>query len=545
MDCYNLNMSQIALYRKYRPQCFHQIIAQDFVVKTLKQEIVNNNIYHAYIFAGTRGSGKTSVARIFAHAINCLNHNDGDCCNQCSNCLSTSNTGVLDIHEIDAASNSGVDEVRKLIDTVHYLPTQFNKKVYIIDEAHMLSNSAWNALLKTIEEPPEHVLFIFATTEVSKIPMTIMSRCQRFDFYQLKLDALIELISNVCNKEGILIANEAKIKIAQLSDGSARDCLSILHQISNYSNGEITIQHVNGVFGLLSTDSKIEIINNIFSNGLSELISQLEKNTSNYLELSKDLIDIIIDKIIYTKTNDLNLLKVISLSDVNKITLSLDELYLLLDSFSAVYEKIKLFGNGLFYFKNALLKLSDLPKHNLDINNAFSTKTVTQKYVKDNATPVTSESVTNDIETPDLQQLFNQIVSNENSQTREMLNTKLNELKQHNFLGANLQPLIECTKVLVASNNGAILLFDFKNQAMEFNNFFWNTDGYQIIKSNFLLDKDYVLVGGDKNTIKQWRTKYLSETKKYPDVNLKLLEQIKPVTDDEKYKKILDIIEGD
>lgn len=551
-------MSKIALYRKYRPHCFAQVLAQHFVVKTLKHEIINNNLYHAYIFSGTRGSGKTSVARIFARTLNCLSPNDGDCCNKCQNCLITLQNNLTDIYEIDAASNSGVDEIRKLIETVNYLPTQLSKKVYIIDEAHMLSNSAWNALLKTIEEPPTHVCFIFATTEVNKIPMTIISRCQRFDFYQLNLDTLIQLITDVCNKENILIANDAKIKIAQLSDGSARDCLSILDQINNYSNGEITIDHINKVFGLLSLDFKLNFINNIFDNQkLESLFNQISSMTSNYLNLAKDLIDLVIDKIIYEKTHNFNLLKYLSLSDVQKINLSLESLYKLLELFNKVYEKIKLFGNGEFYFKNLVLtnlitndsivssEIQDKTPTKSTINqlSAFTTKTVTNEYTKTTVVP-NNEIVRNN----DYKNLFNQIISNEDNELKNNLNNKLNELKTNHQLDDKLPSLTDCIKVLVSSKHGAVLLFEYKNQAKAFNDWFWTIDGYKLIKENLFdnSSQDYVLIASDKNTIKNWRDDYLKNPKKYEDINLDILEQLKTISDDEKYKRILDIIgEGD
>lgn len=334
-------------------------------------------------------------------------------------------------------------------------------------------------MLKTIEEPPTHVCFIFATTEVNKIPMTIISRCQRFDFYQLNLDTLIQLITDVCNKENILIANDAKIKIAQLSDGSARDCLSILDQINNYSNGEITIDHINKVFGLLSLDFKLNFINNIFDNQkLESLLSQISSMTSNYLNLSKDLIDLVIDKIIYEKTHNFNLLKYLSLSDVQKINLSLESLYKLLELFNKVYEKIKLFGNGEFYFKNLVLtnlitndsivssEIQDKTPTKSTINqlSAFTTKTVTNEYTKTTVV-ANNELVRNN----DYKNLFNQIISNEDNKLKNNLNNKLNELKANHQLDDKLPSLTDCIKVLVSSKHGAVLLFEYKNQAKAFN----------------------------------------------------------------------------
>lgn len=574
---YNLNMSEIALYRKYRPNCFKQIIAQDYVITTLKNEIVSGNLYHAYIFSGTRGSGKTSMGRIFARAINCLDNVEGDCCNKCSNCLETLETSSLDIYEIDAASNSGVDEVRKLIETVNYLPTKLNKKIYIIDEAHMLSNSAWNALLKTIEEPPSHVTFIFATTEVNKIPMTIISRCQRFDFSQLNLDSLVQLITFVTNKEDILIANDACIKIAQLSEGSARDCLSILQQVANYSNNNITIEHINEIFGLMALDFKIDLLNSFSDpSKINSVIVNLENNVSNYLMLAKDLVDILMDKLIYAKTNNINLLKVLSISDTYRINLSEDLMYELIDVLNDIYEKIKQFNNGKFYFKNTILNLiykhldptksnnqSDALKHtennkntsqeNMDdesslINAAFKTKTVTNQYVKENKeTSTVSNDEQLDIKQLDYQKIFNQIVSNEDIKKKEELVKSLKELQQNiKSTSHELAIISSCLRLLVASKNAAILLFEYKNEAKSFNELFWSKEGYNLIKKQLLNNNDYLLIGCDKLSIKKWRDEYLNhKNNKYLDVDLSILNNLKLLTEDEQLLKIMNIINND
>lgn len=573
---YNLNMSEIALYRKYRPNCFKQIIAQDYITTTLKNEIVSDNLYHAYIFSGTRGSGKTSMGRIFARAINCLNNVEGDCCNKCANCLETLEANSLDIYEIDAASNSGVDEVRKLIETVNYLPTKLNKKIYIIDEAHMLSNSAWNALLKTIEEPPSHVIFIFATTEVNKIPMTIISRCQRFDFAQLNLDSLVELITFVTNKEDILISNDACIKIAQLSEGSARDCLSILQQVANYSNNNITIEHINEIFGLMALDFKIDLLNSFGEpSKINEVVVSLENNVSNYLMLAKDLIDILMDKLIYIKTNNVNLLRVLSISDTYRINLSEDLMYELIEMLNDVYEKIKQFNNGKFYFKNTILNLiyKNLNTSKSTINPdvvvsnkvnkteaiekpsdeqslvdaAFTTKTVTSEYVKKDLSSQVTSSTTQDSKQLDYQQLFNQIISNENNVKKDELAKNLTELqKSINSVSHPLAILSSCLRLLVASNHAAVLLFEFKNEAKSFNELFWSKDGYSLLKKQLMNNEDYLLIGCDKLSVKKWRDEYLKhKDNKYQDVDLNILDNVKLLSEDEQLLKIMNIINDD
>lgn len=539
-------IKNIALYRKYRPTCFSQIISQTFIVNTLKQEIINNNIYHAYVFSGTRGSGKTSIARIFAKAVNCSSIKDGDCCNKCDNCSFINENNCLDIYEIDAASNSGVEEIRKLIDTINYLPTKLSKKIYIIDEAHMLSNNAWNALLKTIEEPPIHVLFIFATTEVQKIPLTIMSRCQRFDFYKLPTNDLCQLIDNVTRNENILISNDAKIKLSQLADGSARDCLSILHQLSDYSDNNITLDKLNEVFGLTSLEFKINLINSWrINDNLSEIFELLETKTNNYLALVNDLINIILDKIVFYQTNDINLLKHISLSEVHQIKLTFELSNLFLDKLIQVYEKIKLFGNGLFYLKTFFIDLKNESKLNqpkiLDIsidkkesvNNSelFETKTLMSHI------PITKEPIK-----IDYQLFFDQIISNENKNTKNILNEALILFKSKKIISDEkiLNLLNNSIKFLVTSNNGAIILFEFRNEANEFNKLFWSKENYSKLKQHIFPNNDYIIIASDKITLKKWKDEFKSIC--HNDVDINLINELKELSIDEKKQKILDIL---
>jgi len=222
----------MALYRKYRPQTFEEVVGQSHVTEILTKALDNQKISHAYLFAGPKGSGKTSCARIFAKGLNCETGITSKPCNECESCKLINEGHSLDVIEIDAASNRGVDEIRELRERVKYRPAQSRYKVYIIDEAHMLTREAFNALLKTLEEPPEYVVFILATTDPQKIPPTVLSRCQRFRFKKLTSDEVFQILENVCKSEGFSYQREALELIAEVSDGAVRDALNLLEQIS-------------------------------------------------------------------------------------------------------------------------------------------------------------------------------------------------------------------------------------------------------------------------------------------------------------------------
>ena len=241
-------MDYKVLYRKYRPQTFDEVVGQNNTVKLLKDSIVDNKISHAYIFSGPRGTGKTSTAKIFAKAINCSHNVDGNPCNECNSCINYRTSS--DIYEIDAASNNGVDQIREIIDSVKLSPVSSKYKVYIIDEVHMLSTSAFNALLLTLEEPPSHVVFILATTNIESVPITILSRCQRLDFKKISDEDIINRLKDVAKSEKIKITDEAIQEIAYISDGGLRDALSILDQLSK-KNCEITDEIVLDTIGII------------------------------------------------------------------------------------------------------------------------------------------------------------------------------------------------------------------------------------------------------------------------------------------------------
>lgn len=267
-------MDYKVLYRKYRPDDFSSIIGQEYMISILKNSIKKDRISHAYIFSGPRGTGKTSTAKVFAKAINCLNPNEFGPCNECESCLHFKENA--DIIEIDAASNNGVDEIREIINNIKLAPAYSKYKVYIIDEVHMLSTSAFNALLLTLEEPPKHIVFILATTNIEAVPITILSRCQRFDFYKISLDNIKNRLNYVVKEEEIDIEPDALEEIAYISDGGMRDALSILDQLSS-NNSQITINEVIAHFGSISKKQINDLFECITNNDIDKFIDMMKK----------------------------------------------------------------------------------------------------------------------------------------------------------------------------------------------------------------------------------------------------------------------------
>lgn len=288
-----------ALYRKYRPTTFEEVVGQKVIVKTLKNTILNDRITHAYLFTGPRGTGKTSIAKIFAKVVNCEHLSDVTPCNKCVSCTQINKKQNTDIIEIDAASNNGVDEIRELRDKVSLVPSYGKYKVYIIDEVHMLTTAAFNALLKTLEEPPKHIIFILATTEPYKIPSTILSRCQRFDFKKVSVSDIVSRITYICKQERIEIDLDAINLIAKLSDGGMRDSLSLLDQVIAYTSDKITMNDVNDVYGSLTQTEIYEIIKLIYEDDISQVFNLIEHYDSD----GKNLIKIIEDTIEFLKNS--------------------------------------------------------------------------------------------------------------------------------------------------------------------------------------------------------------------------------------------------
>ncbi len=286
-------MAYTALYRRWRPNTFEDVVGQEHISKTLKNQIKSSGIAHAYLFCGTRGTGKTSTAKIFSKAINCLNPINYNPCNQCEVCVGIQNESIMDVIEIDAASNNGVDNIRELRENVKYPPTRGKYKVYIIDEVHMLSTGAFNALLKTLEEPPEYVIFILATTESHKIPATILSRCQRFDFKRVSEINIVKRLEYICNESNYSVETKALQLIARNSDGALRDALSILDQCIAFSNEKITYDDVVNILGTVTDEVLFQLTDYIVernSKKAMDLIENLVKSGKDIHQFINDFI---------------------------------------------------------------------------------------------------------------------------------------------------------------------------------------------------------------------------------------------------------------
>ena len=357
-------MAYKALYRTYRPQTFEEVAGQKHIIRTLRNALANNKIAHAYLFCGPRGTGKTTMAKLFAKALNC-EEGIGHQCNKCSNCLEIIEGSHPDVIEIDAASNNGVEQVRDLINTVNYLPIKGKYKVYIIDEVHMMTDNAFNALLKTLEEPPAHVIFILATTEPHNIIPTILSRCQRYDFTKVADEDIEQRMMTVLLKEGVQYDSNAVKAIISLADGGMRDALSILDQILAYSNNTLSVEDVYSIFGIISTKEKISLISDVNKGDVSKTLECVKKFSEGGVDitrLTQDILEILKDVLIYKKTKKASELSVLNEFDAQTLasTIQTKKLHEMIGTFLKLQLDFKSASNVKTLFEVALLKLLTL-----------------------------------------------------------------------------------------------------------------------------------------------------------------------------------------
>jgi len=357
-------MSYVSFYRKWRPQKFSEIIGQEHIIQTLQNSITKNKISHSYIFCGPKGTGKTSMARIFAKALNCARGPSTEPCNNCDNCTSITAGINVDVIEIDAASNRGIDDIRELRDKVKYLPVNLRKKVYIIDEAHQITTAAFNAFLKVLEEPPEHVVFIMATTEPHEVIPTIMSRCQRFDFEPVPVAKIKKRISEIASNENIDITESAVDLIAKHADGSLRDADGILEQLSSFGDTKITVDDVISLLGIIDREMLFELTNIILEKNLNQALLFIKRITSSSINL-KIFTSEFLEHLYYLFTIK-NYEKPLDILDITEESrekyfaqaslISSEELMFLLNLFSEFFKEIKSGQSLKIFFNTAILK---------------------------------------------------------------------------------------------------------------------------------------------------------------------------------------------
>lgn len=423
----------LALYRKYRPQTLDEVAGQEEIKKILANSIINHTITHAYLFSGPRGTGKTTMAKLLAKMVNCLKPVDGCPCGECECCKNVLNSS--DIIEIDAASNNGVDEIRELREKANLVPSTCKYKVYIIDEVHMLTMQAFNALLKTLEEPPKHVIFILATTEYHKIPLTITSRCQKFQFSKISMENIISRLKEISEKESIKISDEALAEIAKVSDGGMRDSINLLDQLRSMGDGEISLNDVYDVSGNVSVLTITSLLDDIHNNNVSNVVDFFEsisKNGKNYAKFFEDLMFFIENVILYKQGVSSKYIKY-DISSVSKIgkMYSFDEIYKLIDLVNKLLEQLRYISRqDVLVVTNFMKLMNDYNISSVSENNGNTDEKIKLNFVSKNVDDISSkEEIKTNLNDNNLEYLKNKevIINNTFAVADKNVKTNLQE----------------------------------------------------------------------------------------------------------------------
>ena len=547
-------MAYKVLYRKYRPQNFNDLYGQDSIKEILKDSIINNKLAHAYCFNGPRGTGKTSTAKLFAKAINCENAKDGIACGECNSCKNFNENP--DIIEIDAASNNGVEEIRELRDNVKILPSNSKYKIYIIDEVHMLSQSAWNAFLKTLEEPPKHVIFILATTEIQKVPITVLSRCQRFTFRKIPKNIICERILSIAKEENIDIDESAAEYIADLADGGMRDALGYLDQLSK-ENKKITTEIIQNCFGIIS-DSTIEEI----------FLTAKEENLENLQNIFNDIsnqgleVNLLISKILnYLYNEEIKILqnKVSVFNDLQMIkdlAFEISNCYLKKDALTlikiVILSKIKT-QNGVETIKNTDKIISreiiskeitnNVPPKMNPIIEIHNNKVQPKEITKPLKTVVINAHSDEEINRLKMIRINNVFIT-ASKINKETFNTNWNELKKDiKYKKSDLYSKIEDAEVEIVSDDIAVLSLNTETAVYLFNSNLETIEEEYNIKFN----KKYKIICLLKQECTNAKKEYIkNKSKKYTYMEENLAESsVKENTTEENNNSALEIFGKD
>ena len=457
-----------ALYRKYRPQTFEDVVGQKVIVKTLCNAILNNKITHAYLFAGPRGTGKTSIAKIFAKTINCENLENLKPCNKCQSCEQFNNKQTVDIIEIDAASNNGVEEIREIKNKVNLVPTNGKYKVYIIDEVHMLTTAAFNAMLKTLEEPPKNVIFILATTEPHKIPLTILSRCQRYDFKKLSNDEIVERLKYIVEEESIQYEEGILEMIAEISNGGMRDSIGLLDQLTTYCNEKITINDVHEINGTINYEQMFALIKSILEQNYEFVYSELKKyddEGKNLYKILESIIEFLKNTLIYINCHNYfdNKKEIDQYEQIFKIV-NENEINIYIDNFLNTLKNIKIENN-----KRLLIELSLIRIYN-QINgkkNIIDKEIKKEKTVEKNVTKEKKikDDIKDKIEALKKIRINNTLATFNKKQMNELKNNlnKINDMMNNQEYSSIISLILDGELKAMGDNN---LIFVYNSETL-------------------------------------------------------------------------------
>lgn len=490
-----------SLYRKYRPQTFSEVYGQDAIATTLTNAIMMERVAHAYLFSGTRGTGKTSSAKLLAKALNCTDLKDGKICGKCDNCLMIQNNSHPDVIEIDAASNNGVDEVRDLIEKVKYAPISGKKKVYIIDEVHMMSSGAFNALLKTLEEPPDHVVFILATTEYHKVLATIKSRCQKFTFKKINTTDIVKRLSYILDVEQCEYEEAALELIASLADGGMRDAISLLEQVMIYSNNDVSVTNTNLALNLIDQENLTTLFNLIMEKDLANILDFIEKidaEAIDYNQVMQGLLNNALEELMNRK----------KAGHIEELNFLLN----MIEQFDEALTKLKLDNSKKLYLELAIIKTlnySEISKE--QIMEKVMLETVKEPIIEENKPkvkniPIEKNSLVNKAE------IMNILVSANKKQV-DFIKSKWSELNNY-LLNANTKAaagmLVDTTPV-AASEQAIILLCESDAEVNIINSQASIGQLKNFIKN--LYGKNYFCFGVNKTNWQTIKSEYIERLK--------------------------------